>query len=106
MVFVGRGDHQHVASDGHDNPGRQTMSVVNLWSGEPSSAEGNPDLVRQLEELIERAKSGQITAMGMAFVNADGSIATRWSGGDQTVPMIAAVAMLQHEFLSGVGGRE
>ena len=81
------------------------MSVVNLWSGEPSSAAGNPDLVEQLEELLARAKSGSITAMGMAFVNSDGSIATRWSGGDQSVPMIAAVSMLQHEFLTGIAGR-
>ena len=77
------------------------MTVVNLWTGEPSSAAGNADLVDQLEELIARAKSGAITAMGMAYVNADGSIATRWSGGDQGVPMMAAVSMLQHEFLAG-----
>ncbi len=81
------------------------MTVVNLWSGEPSSAAGNPDLVDQLEELLARARSGAITAMGMAFVNADGSIATRWSGGDQSIPMIAAVSMLQHEFLTGLTGR-
>ena len=77
------------------------MSVVNLWTGGPSSAAGNADLVSQLEELLERARSGQITAMGMAYVNADGSVATRWSGGDQGVPMMAAVSMLQHEFLAG-----
>ena len=82
------------------------MSVVNLWSGEPSSAEGNPDLVDQLEELLARARAGSITAMGMAFVNADGTIATRWSGGDQAVPMMAAVSMLQHEFLRGMGNTE
>lgn len=81
------------------------MTVVNLWTGEPSSAAGNPDLVDQLEELLARAKSGSITAMGMAFVNVDGSISTRWSGGDQSIPMIAAVSMLQHEFLTGFGGR-
>ena len=80
------------------------MSVVNLWTGGPSSAAGNADLVSQLEELLERARSGQITAMGMAYVNADGTIATRWSGGDQAVPMMAAVSMLQHEFLRGMGG--
>ena len=80
------------------------MSVVNLWSGEPSSAAGNPDLVEQLEELIARAKAGSITAMGMAFVCSDGAVATRWSGGDQAVPMMAAVAMLQHEFLAGIRG--
>lgn len=78
--------------------------VVNLYGGQFSMA-GNDDLVEQLEELLERARAGLITAMGMAFVNADGSIATRWSGGDQTIPMIAAVSMLQHEFLTGVGGR-
>jgi hypothetical protein len=79
------------------------VSVVNLWTGEPASIADNSDLVRQLEELLERAKAGQITAMGMAYVNADGSVATRWSGGDQAVPMMAAVSMLQHEFLRGVG---
>lgn len=81
------------------------MSVVNLWTGEPASIAGNADLVEQLEELLARAKAGSITAMGMAFVNIDGSISTRWSGGDQSVPMIAAVSMLQHEFLSAIGGR-
>ena len=78
--------------------------VVNLY-GEPSSLANNGDLVEQLEELLERALAGSITAMGMAFVNADGSISTRWSGGDQSIPMIAAVSMLQHEFLAGMGGR-
>ena len=81
------------------------MSVVNLHTGEPASAQGNPDLVEQLEELIARARSGAITAMGMAFVNRDGSVSTRWSGGDQTVPMVAAISMLHHDFLSGVAGR-
>lgn len=79
-------------------------NVVNL-AGEPATIAGNDDLVEQLEELLERARAGSITAMGMAFVNIDGSISTRWSGGDQSIPMIAAVSMLQHEFLSGIGGR-
>lgn len=82
------------------------MTVVNLWTGEPSSAAGNADLVEKLEGLLARAQAGSITAMGMAFVNSDGSIATVWSGGDQAVPMIAAVSMLQHDFLSAIGGRE
>jgi hypothetical protein len=82
------------------------MSVVNLWSGEPASVAGNPDLVEQLEEMLSRARSGQITAMSMAYVNADGTIATRWSGGDQAIPMVAAISLLQHEFLSGMGQRE
>lgn len=77
------------------------MTVISLWTGEPASIAGNDDLVRQLEEMLDRAKAGQLTAMGMAYVNADGTIATRWSGGDQGVPMMAAVSMLQHEFLAG-----
>ena len=80
------------------------MSVVTLY-GEPASAAGNPDLVDQLEELLERARAGSITAMGMAFVNADGSVSTRWSGGDQSIPMVAAISMLHHEFMTGMGGR-
>ena len=78
------------------------MTVVNLWTGEPASIADNSELVRQLEEMLERAKAGYITAMGMAYVNSDGSIATRWSGGDQAVPMMAAVSMLQHEFFAGL----
>lgn len=79
--------------------------VVNLWTREPASIAGNPDLVEQLEELLGRARSGSITAMAMAFVNADGSVSTRWSGGDQTIPMVAAISMLHHEFLTGVVSR-
>ncbi len=78
------------------------MTVVNLWTGEPASIADNSELVRQLEEMLERAKAGHITALGMACVNSDGSIATRWSGGDQAVPMMAAVSMLQHEFFAGL----
>lgn len=81
------------------------MSVVNIWTGNPATIAGNDDLIEQLEELLSRAQAGTITAMGMAFVNIDGSISTRWSGGDQVVPMIAAISMLQHEFLSGIGSR-
>lgn len=80
------------------------MSVVSIYGG-PASIADNGDLVEQLEELLGRAKSGSITAMGMAFVNVDGSISTRWSGGDQSIPMIAAISMLQHEFLTGIGSR-
>jgi hypothetical protein len=80
------------------------VSVVSIHGG-PASIADNGDLVEQLEELLDRAKAGSITAMGMAFVNVDGSISTRWSGGDQSIPMIAAISMLQHEFLTGIGSR-
>lgn len=80
------------------------MKVLNMRGG-PASAAGNADLVDQLEELLARARAGTITAMGMAFVNADGTISTRWSGGDQYIPMAAAVSLLQHEFLAGHRGR-
>ena len=81
------------------------MSNVLSLNGEPASIAGNPDLIDMLEELLARANAGSITAMGVAFVNIDGSISTRWSGGDQSIPMIAAISMLQHEFLTGMGGR-
>jgi glycerol kinase len=76
------------------------MTKVIRIDGKPSSKEFNADLVDQLEELLERAKAGEITAMGMALVKADGCVATRWSGGDQLVQMIAAVTLLQADFLS------
>lgn len=79
------------------------MTVVKIRDGLPASVADTSELVDMLEELLARAKAGSITAMGVAFVNADGSVSTRWEGGDQTVPMIAAISMLQHEFLTGVG---
>ena len=78
-------------------------SVVNL-AGDPASIAGNPELVEMLRELLARAESGGITAMGVAFVKMDGSVATRWEGGDQTVPMVAAISILHHEFMTGIGG--
>ena len=78
-------------------------NVVNL-AGEPASIADTADLVELLDELLARARAGSITAMGMAFVNGDGSISTRWAGGDQSIPMIAAISMLHHEFLSVMGG--
>lgn len=81
------------------------MSNVLSLHGEPPSIAGNPDLIDMLEELLARANAGSITAMGVAFVNVDGSVSTRWSGGDQSIPMIAAISMLHHEFLTGMGGR-
>jgi hypothetical protein len=81
------------------------MSEVLTLFGGPSSLANNGDLIEQLEELLDRARAGHITAMGMAFVNSDGSVSTRWSGGDQAIPMIAAVSLLQHEFLTGIGSR-
>ena len=81
------------------------MTVINLHNGEPASIAGNDNLIEQLEELLARARAGTITAMGMAFVNVDGTISTRWSGGDQSIPMIAAISMLHHEFLTGMVGR-
>lgn len=81
------------------------MSNVLSLNGEPASIAENPYLIDMLEELLARAKAGSITAMGVAFVNIDASISTRWSGGDQSIPMIAAISMLQHEFLTGMGTR-
>lgn len=81
------------------------MSVVNIHTGQPATIAGNDDLVEQLEELLECARAGSITAMGMALVSVDGSISTRWSGGDQSIPMIAAISMLQHDFLTGMKWR-
>lgn len=80
--------------------------VVNIWTGEPSSIAGNPDLICQLEELLARARAGSVTAIGFALVNSNGSIGTQWSGGDQAIPMVAAISMLQHEFLAGMANRE
>lgn len=79
-------------------------NIISIANGEPSSLEINADLVMLLEKFLASAQAGDITSMAMAFTNADGSISTRWSGGDQCVTMLAAITMLQHEFAASVVG--
>jgi hypothetical protein len=78
--------------------------VVNLNGADVSQEAMNADLVDMLEELLARAKAGEITSAAVAMVKIDASIATRWAGASSVVPMAAAVGRLHFDFMTGWGG--
>ena len=60
----------------------------------------NEDVVKTLEEALERAKIGEVVAVGIAVVLDGGAIARSWSRCDPAGPLIGAVAFLQHDLIS------
>jgi len=76
-------------------------NVTNMF-GEPATAADNTELIKLLEETLERARAGSITGAAVATIRADGTIGNSWAGGDQTISMIASVSMLHHDFLHAV----
>lgn len=62
--------------------------------------ECNEDAVRVLEEVLARAKSGEVVTVGIAAVFQDGAIARSWSRCDPAGPLIGAAALLQHDLIS------
>jgi hypothetical protein len=79
--------------------------VIDFISGDDiSPAAVNADLVEMFEELLERAKAGTISAAAVALVRSDDNLGTRWSGGNHTIPMAAAICRLHFDFMNGWSG--
>lgn len=69
---------------------------------EPEEAGGNPEVIAQLEWMLERAKRGQLEAFAAVMREADGlGTATRgtWRGG--FFEAIGALAILQIDMSNG-----
>ena len=79
-------------------------NIVDILGRDVSPATTNDDLIALFEELLARAKAGNIEAAAIAIVNIDQSIGTRWAGGNHCVPMAAAVGRLHFDFMNGWGG--
>jgi len=62
--------------------------------------QANNDAIEMLELAIERAKSGQITAVGIAWVGADASIGGDVSDGSNQIMMWAALERTTRGFYS------
>lgn len=57
------------------------MSVVSLHGGDvPQTAQPRQTVITALEELLERAKAGEVQAVGYAALHADGLTSWCWSG--------------------------
>ena len=56
----------------------------------------NNDLVEMLEELLDRAKSGDLRSGNFSGTSADGTVTTTYSSSENVLEEIAAVARLLH----------
>jgi len=68
--------------------------------------EQNEDVVKMLEEWLERAKSGELVAIAIAGVKRSGVVSTEWRGtaGGWYHPLASAASILQHRILdTGTG---
>lgn len=60
------------------------------------------DIVRMLEQWLERARAGQLEGIAIAGANVDGGVAHEWYGaGPARFRLIGAVALLQSRITAG-----
>jgi len=79
--------------------------VISLFEGQPSSLrEPQPELVHCLEDLLERARSGEIQSLVATGFCANGYRLSLWAGAahENVHEMLGAIAWLQHEYVARV----
>ncbi len=64
--------------------------------------EDRESVVSVLEEALEAAKDGRYQAIAIACVGHDGTLFTEWSTVSNAGPVIGAISLLQHNFISGL----
>lgn len=86
------------------------MSKVVSLHGAPIGGIGNePDqmVVDMLEDLLARAKVGDVQALAYAHVAPGGSVANGWEGTGASVHSLGfAVSVLHHRYYSGLQDAE
>lgn len=60
------------------------------------------DTVRVLEEMLERAKVGDLSSVAVATVHRDGSVGSIWSEVHNLGCMAGAIARMQYRILGGL----
>lgn len=63
----------------------------------------DPDMIRQLEDTLERAKRGEIRALGLVAVTVDMEVGNWYSFGllqDAWAQLVAGVASLHHRLMN------
>ena len=61
-------------------------------------APAQQDLVAQLENLLERARSGELQALAFAGVLSNGNSVNGWGGGPMLLRLMGSIAFLQVRF--------
>lgn len=79
-------------------------NIVNLRGEVPASAgEPQPDLIEALEDLLERARSGEVQGVSMAYIYRDMAVSHGAYGQTNAVALLGA---LYRELQTLAEGRE
>lgn len=82
------------------------MTVVAFKNSIPPG-EANPDMVAVIEDLLDRAKSGELRGLAYATFASGDITGTGWEGSDGSRhPLSSAIAMLQHRYTQALLGGE
>lgn len=80
------------------------MSVVAFKNSIPPG-QPNPDMVAEVERLLERAKSGELRGLAYATFATGDITGTGWVGSDGSRhPLSSAIAMLSHRYAAALLG--
>lgn len=81
------------------------MKLIKLEDKRKDVKVVNDDALRLIESMIPRIKSGEIAAIGISWVDKDGSIGGDTSSGDKNISMFASLEhnarQFYHELLMG-----
>ena len=74
--------------------------VVKLRADCGDGAEPSTELIEVVEDLLRRARAGDIQAICYATVRGNGNVSTGWHGADlgHTHKMAAGISFLEHRF--------
>ena len=72
-----------------------SAEILRLTGAGPAGTAPSPEIIAVLEELLERARSGDLTGLGYFTVNGAATVAHRWAASSAAASdMVAGAARL------------
>lgn len=78
------------------------MNVISFMDG-GEVVDPQAEVVDMIEELLVRAKAGQVVALAFATVRPDGTTGTAFNEGIHPLQLLAATSILQARIVAGYG---
>jgi hypothetical protein len=75
----------------------RNLPGASLPMGEPA-----PDTIKLLEELLERARSGDLRSIAVAYTVGDHAMRTDWNNEHEFMELIGGVAWLQSRMVDAL----
>lgn len=60
-----------------------------------------PETIRLLEEMLEKARSGEIRSVAVVTVKANGNVTSCWHSEDQFHTLLGALSWISHRMNAG-----